>query len=290
MTACPDGALVYPHLAQHFVNGLAIAVQQFHLQDQPTPIPVESTKHAGLYRSAVALTLGQDYPAKVAQELGAIAQSYLSEQCQLECEVTTDISGWITLQTSLATQWACLTQIANVAPIFVQPPQHSGQPAIAPELVFELQYAHARCCSLLKLAQPMELDKHKLSAQWLNAYASAYPAAFEPALWAGLLTFPTHLLDSKRLFPTLPPAYQATCAMQTTTVVPFPITHKRLHDLGQTWGQLFQKFYSDSRLFGLSLPADLDLLTLRFTLFQALKNVLDFTLTKIYHRPAPEIL
>ena len=299
--------LIYPSLAQCFVNSLAIAIQTLGLHpiDESSPIHIEATPYIGRYRSAIALTLAPTAKAQLATTLGAIAQSHLDRtlnptRASQACRVTPQTTGWIEMQCSLGLQLKVINYLtANPSTISPQPLTLFPSNQLSPELIFELEYAHARCSSQLRRAQSIAPTQDRLLPQaitpWLTDYFKLHPIqdSIEQQLWLHLLNFPSELQPKKQLIANLnPPAttLQTHQALLTYTLMASPLPRKQLRALSQAWVTLFQKFYSQSRLFEITEPDNKNLLALRISLFSGLRTVLHFMLTELLHHAAPQIL
>lgn len=294
--------LTYPSLAQHFVNSLAIAVQTLELQPKCEPwlIQVEPTPKIGGYRSAIALTLPPQDKATLAAEIGAIAQTHLNAIPSQSNEypdflLTPQRTGWIELQCSLNSQLAVIQHIAN-QPCRLFPPPEPLADTLSQDLIFELQYAHARCASQLRLAEsvykPENLVLPKAIAPWLQDYFKLSPVetSIEYQLWLSLLNFPIELQEQHKLIANLDYLRGNYPSLSANTLIQYPLPRTWIQKLGQSWVRLFQKFYSSCRLLEISQPEYQNLRILRFTLFSGLKTVLKFILTELSLNLAPQFL
>lgn len=299
--------LIYPSLAQCFANSLAIAVQTlgFAPSHENLPIHIEAAPNVGGYRSAIALTFSPPDKAKLARELGAIAQTYLdatvhNSSSQQAFILTSQSNGWLSLQCSLELQLTFINHIANHSS------RLSPRPVTAPlsnslnnDTLFELQYAHARCSSQLRLAKshftPDPLPEADAIASWLSTYFTLdhSKSLIERELWLRLLNFPNELHPQKKLmsnvqdFPSLP---HPNPALLITPRVELPIPSKRILSLSQDWVSLFQKFYSHCRLVEILQSEQRHLLALRLSLFAGLKAIFNFILTDLVGISAPQFL
>ncbi|MEM9136925.1 MAG: hypothetical protein AAGB01_06215 [Cyanobacteria bacterium P01_F01_bin.42] len=288
----PDGQvyqMLYPALAQHFADALARAVQASDGRDTGidnlSSVPVEPTRVRGLYRSAIAL-LGSERSRELAQRLSNLAQTSLRGSFGDDLRVSAQDSGWIELRASTAAQFACINSLAIASPV---PVDLNFQPwGFEPEFVFELQYAHARCCSLTRRAAAELLSVESVSASWIDAYFTACQSAVEQALWSSLLNFSSELTATRRINPCI--QHSHTEPAEYLALVKGQTSKKRLHQLGLTWVRLFQRLYDSSQIFSLTLPQQQPLLALRLMLFYALRNLLEFLLTELYCASAPQIL
>lgn len=277
--------LSYPALSQHLANGLAAAARTLDLLDDGTPVSIEPTKTRGLYRSAIALSLSPRHARDLAERLGSLAYSSLSECCLNQIQIRPQDSGWIEFQISTALQLACINDVAEKRPE-ISPLVPKGWGAtLGPASIFELQYAHARCCSLLKQSQPKSTGQGDLTAPWIDAYFDSHPNSVEQSLWISLLNFPTQLLGGRQIVPS---AHGPDSFLRCQIFIDPSYLAKHLHRLGDFWAQIFQHFHGSAQL--LCLPEYQPLFSLKRMLYRALKNLIGCLLSQFYRHVAPQIL
>jgi hypothetical protein len=148
--------------------------------------------------------------------------------------------------------------------------------------VFSLQYAHARCCSLLRLAaETLEISiAREISIPWLNAAPQlhfVYPS--EMALTRLILQFPHGLGLQKQIlgFPGCPfPGVRSE--------IPESVSAQQLQTISET----FLQFYQACRLWGTVSPPELRLA--RWGLVQLTQSILQFSLQQWLNHAAPQHL
>jgi hypothetical protein len=161
--------------------------------------------------------------------------------------------------------------------------------------LFELQYAHARCCSLLRLGHQAQLiqladtDSFNLilpnPVPWLALLSdSPLRTQSEHQLLLALLNFPQSLGSSAiygRLQGTEPADQSG-----HQTLVQWPLSDRTLqrHPI---WSQIFQQFYSDCRVLAAIHPKTLELAQAQLASLAILKNRLEFWLITLLRVDAP---
>jgi hypothetical protein len=118
-----------------------------------------------LYRSAIALKLAPLWQLPVLDIAHQLVASFLTinqdttGQICLDFSIEVLSSGWIEFRLS---DWGLATWLQHgiyaFAPLAPQPPLIKGE-YVSPDKFFPVQYAHARCCSLLRLAHTQGLIK-----------------------------------------------------------------------------------------------------------------------------------
>jgi hypothetical protein len=115
-----------------------------------------------LYRSAIALKLAPLWQLPVLDIAHQLVASFLTinqdttGQICLDFSVEVLSSGWIEFQLS---DWGLATWLQHSTHAFHHDaPQPWGE-CVSPDKFFPVQYAHARCCSLLRLAHTQGLIK-----------------------------------------------------------------------------------------------------------------------------------
>ena len=115
-----------------------------------------------LYRSAIALKLAPLWQLPVLDIAHQLVASFLTinqdttGQICLDFSIEVLSSGWIEFQLS---DWGLATWLQHSTHAFHHDaPQPWGE-CVSPDKIFPVQYAHARCCSLLRLAHTQGLIK-----------------------------------------------------------------------------------------------------------------------------------
>jgi DALR anticodon binding domain len=159
-------------------------------------------------------------------------------------------------------------------------------------ILFDLQYAHARCCSLLRLAQQekfLKLDDAGIPcghAIWQAATGELLlQTKSERALLRMLMEFPQSLSPQKFIY-----GCRLSRWPSSETRLEWSLPPKHLTQQAMLWSQLFFDFYRECRLFGevqQSLP---ELARARFALIAIVKKVLAFLLEEMLRVKAPRSL
>jgi DALR anticodon binding domain len=159
--------------------------------------------------------------------------------------------------------------------------------------LFELQYAHARCCSLLRLGHQAGLiqlteDTHFFNLTspnpipWLTAQGELrLQTESEQNLLRSLMQFPQSLCSFSAIYGRV-----HSPAPGCQTFVCWPLDH-RIIQRHQRWSQLFQSFYRDCRVLGAVQTKTSELAQARLASLLLLKNVLGFWLNSVMQIDAP---
>jgi hypothetical protein len=159
-------------------------------------------------------------------------------------------------------------------------------------VLFGLQHAHARCCSLLNLgAQEKFLPLNDLEHYFRGCGTSLWQTdsgelrlqtKAEQALLLVLLQFPQSLSPQKVVYGCCSPTVSG---LETRVIWPLPSAHLRKQAIA--WTQLFSDFHRDCRLFGTLQQNTPQVALARFALIYIVKNVLRFLLEEILQVTAP---
>ncbi|MCM1981506.1 hypothetical protein [Lyngbya confervoides] len=286
--------LWYPSPVPMLLAGLAIAAQEVNVQGDRSAVNLVLEPHPhtwGIYRTPLALQLPQVDPAVLLVAFQSWIQAQIPDQAaQIQSRVDR-ASGWIDIRVADVLQEFCLNQALQHPPRLQHLTLASTLPAgrslkADPFWGFEWAYAHARCCSLLRLAQDHELFHRWSRSVCFPPAMRAQPDCAEGQILRSLCSFPlqfqrTYCASQLRLVP-------STAFWQQPLVLPWPISRARA--LSQTWLRLFQQFYGQCRLFGLSERETEDWLDCRITLLHLLQQVLRVILVDLQQQQAPEIL
>jgi hypothetical protein len=161
--------------------------------------------------------------------------------------------------------------------------------------LFELQYAHARCCSLLRLGHQAQLiqlaDTHAFNltvpnpVPWLALLSESHlQIQSERQLLLALLNFPQSLGAGAiygRLHGT-----ESEDQSGYQTLVQWPLSDRTLQR-HRRWSQIFQQFYRDCRVLDAIHPKTPELAQAQLASLTILKNVLEFWLITLLQVDAP---
>ncbi len=277
----------YPSLKQQLADLLmdAIGSRSDSLPLQSIPLQVDPQAPMGIFLSPIALQLSGQQPA------GEWAQSLLTKIPKpQELRLWAKPSGWIYGQFSEVAIATWLQQLTEQCPRLSEQAVVELDSSLSDPDLFPVQYAHARCCSLLRLAQRermIDLQTETLS----STYAIATPITWctidnnlclqhpaEQRLIQKLLEFPGLLQTSKQVW-----RRESTSGVS----LPGPLEHRQLVRKAQEWGEDFQEFYRDCRIFGEVRQQSIALSQTRLGLVSATQRVLSFLLQDLLHLIAP---
>ncbi|MBW4550025.1 MAG: hypothetical protein KME35_02780 [Aphanocapsa sp. GSE-SYN-MK-11-07L] len=275
-------------LLQEFADRLAAGIANLGLSAQPpiaVPIQPMPLSTGWGYASAVALQLASqsDYSAvELAQQIIGSADYGVQASGWIDCRLTeAAIADWLQKVSQRPPQ--LLTSQPLVAN---ENPGLSN--ALSPELIFKLQYAHARCCSLLRLAdrdqllqlsEPNPLNSPRLwqivapaAMPWLTSSGHlrlVHPQ--EKLLLQQLLEFPGWLAGSVR-YSSIAASYN-----QTVILIPWPPAPKAVERQIQLLCDRFEGFYRHCRIWG-EVKENSELAIARLGLVAATHAVIQFWL------------
>jgi arginyl-tRNA synthetase len=297
----------YPSLKQRLANLLMDAALSIPVSLQSIPLQTEAKAPVGTFISPVALQLaGRRSAMDVAQFLLSTVPATQGLKLWVEapgwiygqfCEEAKAVSAAPPLETDRsATLATWLQQLTQQNPHLQFPDPLLERTLLDDSLsdphLFPVQYAHARCCSLLHLAQRERFIDLQPRAQELNAILTPTPwyteqkqlrlqHPAEQTLIRQLLEFPGALQTPK----------QAWRSEQSFEVpLPWPLDRQRLVRYTQSWGEDFMRFYRDCRIFGEVSQQNLPLSQARLGLVLATQRVLAFLLQDLLRLVAPKEL
>ncbi|MGB8698681.1 MAG: DALR anticodon-binding domain-containing protein [Thermosynechococcaceae cyanobacterium] len=161
--------------------------------------------------------------------------------------------------------------------------------------LFQAQYAHARSCSLLRLAQQerlirlSEADSPRANWIWPHPVPWQTPAGHlyaqteaEQQLLNALMQFPQSLSAQKTLY-----GHPHAPLSQPCTQLTRPLSETTLQRQAQHWSALFLSLYSQCRMFGDTAP---ELAQSRLALVFLTRRILAFILQTLLQMEAPTAL
>ena len=255
-----------------------------------TPLPLKLIR-SGRGDSAAnvidaAQAIGADLIAQLNQPLQQNQQTWSAPQYSMHS------NGWLCAQFSVEALAHWLQTLLSIQP-FLQAPAQSvltkASGYSTDPLQFELQYAHARCCSLLRLGEQAqlirleEIDGYLHLTQpdplpWNSSQGLRLPTSAERQLVSALMEFPTSLSKPIRYAMSHHP-------IGTQTWVTWPL-EDRIFQRHVQWSQLFESFYRECRIIGIQADSR-ELAQTRLGLVLLLKNVLKFWLQSALNLEAP---
>ncbi len=295
----------YSSLTQWLADRLAVAISALApMQNVPLdfiPLPLFTPSiYFGTFASPVLLKLSRGEGVS-AQHLGTrILQTFVhqSEPEEFNPKLWINPEGWLYagfdtnhlakfLQNLITAEPTLLASVLTKEALEIRSPIISSDPVF-----FELQYAHARCSSLLRLGhQEKFLPPKDLEHYFTGCGTSLWQTdggelrlktKAEQALLSALLQFPQSLSPQKVAYGCCAPTVSGA---ETRVMWPLPQAHLRKQAV--FWGQLFSNFYSDCRLFGEIQTREPQIASARFALVLIVKKVLAFFLEDILQMTAP---
>jgi arginyl-tRNA synthetase len=297
---CLDSAFMlihYPSLKQRFANLLMDAVML--ISDLPChraaaekkvaqgsiPLQLDARSPLGTFTSAIALQLAgrQHPPMEIAEHLLSLVRP------SSDLKLWVKPPGWIYGQFSTGAIALLLQQLTEQSP-HLQPAQPiTLDQSLRDPVLFPAQYAHARCCSLLCLAQREGLIDLEFNSQepsftlpasipWYTEQKQLrlqHPS--EHKLIEQLLEFPGLLNNPKQMQPT----------QAIAVAIPWPLDHQKLIQQTQAWGKSLLQFYRDCRILGTISQATPELSQARLGLVSITQRALAFLLQDLLHVIAP---
>lgn len=195
----PLPSVTYPSLKQLLLSRLQAALALYVTDDsalkkqQDRRIPLHRAKNDNrvLYVSGIALQLSGDRNIPALEIATALSS-------KLVVDITVEVvpPGWIHLEVTepkLAAWLQYLVQGEQMSPHLLVPPSSVLESSdrrkpplrLSASRLFAVQYAHARCCSLMQLAQHENLITHPIP--WLNDHKLRFCHPAERALIAQLV-------------------------------------------------------------------------------------------------------
>ncbi len=275
-----------PSLKQRLANLLMDAAQSI-ASIESIPLQIETRATMGTFVSPIALQLaGQQSSMKVAKTmLSAIPPTQ-------GLKLWVKDPGWIygQFETEVITTW--LQQLTVHNPRLQPPSQTVLDDSFSDPLLFPVQYAHARCCSLLRLAQRERLIALHPQDQGFDVLSTPIPWCTEQhqlrlqhpteqAIIQKLLEFPHGLQSPKQVW----------CSTDLSSVMlPWPIEHHQRVRYAQNWAEVFLQSYRECRIFGSVSQTNQPLSQARLGLVAATQRVLNFLLQDMLNLLAPREL
>jgi hypothetical protein len=306
----PIVVIQYPSLGQWLADWLAGAIATLDpakITEGGIPLPLfsQSAHQFGTFASPLLLQLSSRAPKSISQILGAeILQQWASqpEAIGFSPKLWIHPNGWLYAHfgTEDLSQWLQRLALATPTVLLNQAKEPKAiDPSISHEpVLFALQYAHARCCSLLRLAQQEGLleygdrfapgvctnpFEHRSAALWQTDAGKLYlKTPSEQAILQALMAFPQSLSPQKVIYG-CPQSIDSGNETRLEWSLPYPHLHKQ----AEIWGALFSHFYRDCRLFGAVQTNEPKLTQPRFALVYITKKVLAFLLEDIFQVNAP---
>ncbi len=273
--------------AQTWIQLPALVLDSNHLGRVATPLPLQLATRSPTRPIASAEEVGQ----ALIEQLNQLPSSWLAPRYWMHprgwlyAEFSSDsLAQW--LQALLAHAPRLEIRDSSTAPSILVKGISSN-----PDL-FELQYAHARCCSLLHLGHQARLiqlaDQHSFSLTlpnpipWLTTQGELrFQTESEQKLLRSLMQFPQSLCVSKTVYGRLH-SPEPGCQ----TVVPWPLNNRTIQR-HRTWSQLFESFYRECGVLGTAQTKKPELAQARFASLILLKNLLKFWLNSVLQIDAP---
>jgi DALR anticodon binding domain len=292
----------YPSLVQWLADQLAradlenMAIAQADIL--PLPLFSQSEHQFGTFASPLPLQWSKRGENSDAQAIGnAIIQALTSQTPNLEFfpKLSMHPNGWLYASFGAEDLAKWLQTLIGATPELRLPAQaeKSSQEIdskISCEpVLFNLQYSHARCCSLLRLARQEKFLRLDDTGNPYDSLGWQTPTGelllqtkSEQALLRILMQFPQSLSPQKMIygcrFSGLPGAQ---------TRLEWSLPQKHLYKQAILWSQLFGDFYGECRLFGDIQQTSPALAHARFALVAIVKKVLAFVLEDMLRTKAP---
>jgi DALR anticodon binding domain len=303
------GVIHYASPTQWLSDQLATAVYELgYTPAQPwTQLPalVLNLNHLGIFATPLPLQLATRSPASPNTSAEAVGYAlieqlnYLPQSSWTAPRYWMHPQGWLYAEFSSESLAQWLQTLLTLTPhLEIQDLSSSTVPGIlSPGIssdpgLFDLQYAHARCCSLLRLGSQVGLiqlaDMHSFNLMspnpvpWLTRQGELWlQTESEQNLLQSLMQFPQSLCASSAIYGRL---HSPAPGCQTS--VSWPLD-PRIVQRHQRWSQLFQSFYRDCGVLGAVQTKTLELAQVRFACLLLFKNVLGFWLNSVLQIDAP---
>jgi arginyl-tRNA synthetase len=275
MEQCPEVTVKYFLLLK-----LQGAIAQ---QDTLAQIPLNRSKDSArvLYLSAIALKLAktrQQTPQAIAAEF----VETLKPLCEPDFAVKVAPAGMIELELTDAGLAVWLQRLAQI-PLPVPESRRLSPVALADQL-FPIQYSHARCCSLLRMA-----DRDRLISIAQPDVATA------PQIWSLAAPNPIPWLNSSQQLRLVHPGDRALISQLITVLDNLspvfrnctqekPVNYLKI---ANNLSQAFQTFYSQCRIWGEVKTETPKLAQARLGLVLATQSLLRFILEELLSVVAP---
>jgi hypothetical protein len=290
---------------RHFAIAPPIPLSSRQNQWVPLPLFTVDTQKFGTFTSPFPLKLasqGKRSQTVVAspQEIGTALIAQMSQQTEnpwLAPNLSLHPEGWFYAHFSALELSKWLQSLLVVTPV-----QTDAEPLLissgvsSDPVIFQLQYAHARCCSLLRLAQQEHLihfsDRDIPLAQWTAPVIWQTPTGelqfqtlAEHQLLLALIQFPQSLSPNKIMY-----GYPQAALLGHQTQLEWPPSEPYLRRQTQQWSHVFLNFYGQCRILGDVQQATPELSTARLALVFILRKILAFVLEATLQVEAPVTL
>jgi hypothetical protein len=300
--------LNYPSLTQTLANRIGLGLQKLQLQQGQKPrlgsqplqfrllpdaaLPAE-LQHPGqrCLATAIALQLARqvDVPAPtLAQDLAQTITDL--DTVAPPISLVANDQGWLYAmvpETSLAIWLSQLYTHLNHTPLTLEYPTRLPNPALGQQLQFSLHYAHARCCSLLRLGNQAQLVEPTIP--WLNPGQRLWlQHPSEQALLDLLLQFPASL-SLNRQYWGLKTADLA-IFLANYHLLSWAASSQQLLAVCRDWAVGFEQFYRHCQIFSEVKTLQPDLARSRLGLVTILRAVLCFLIETVLGEKARQEL
>jgi hypothetical protein len=296
--------LNYPSLTQTLANRIGLGLQKLQqrqgILSQPlqlrllpdTTLPT-ALQHPGqrCFATAIALQLAQQVGMPAPTLAESLAQTINNlDTVALPISVATNAQGWLYAmvpETSLAIWLSQLYVHISHTPLTLECPTRLPKPVLGQQLQFSLHYAHARCCSLLRLGNQAQLIEPTIS--WLNPGQRQWMQhPSEQALLDLLLQFPASLSLNRQYW-----------GLETADAAIFPANvhllnwaapSQQLLAVCRDWAVGFEQFYRHCQIFSEVKTLQPDLARSRLGLVTILRAVLCFLIETVLGEKARQAL
>jgi hypothetical protein len=280
----------FPSLQNHWIPLplFTVAPQRFGTLASPFPLKLASQWK----RSQTVVTSPQ--------EIGTALIAQISQQTEsfwLTPSLSLHPQGWLYAHFSALELSKWLQSLLLATPFQPDVEPLTISPGISSDpVIFQLQYAHARCCSLLRLAQQEnlisltngdnQLAQLKSPVIWQTLTGELqFQTLAEHQLLLALMQFPQSLSPHKIMY-----GYSQTALPGHQTWIEWPPPEPYLRRQSQQWSHLFLNFYRQCRIFGDVQQVTPELATARLALIFILRRVLAFSLETALQVEAPVTL
>lgn len=277
--------LRYPSLAQDFANQIAEQFTQVFYSkggdELGLPIPMRvlaadsqvwGQGNRFILASAWALRHRQPLP------LGLSLPIFSRDGWLYQPLTDTILVGWLTQLLQVSPQLNLLDPFGQIAP-------PAWLPVVEPQLKFGLQYIHARCSSLVRLAQ-REGFLTFVELAWLTPdqrLILSTPA--EENLLLLLLRLPLVLSGTSDL--RVPPKTDLKTDLDGAYPLAWPPNQKTFTAYLQAWSWGFDQFYRDCQIWGEVKKQQPQLAQARFGLLMIIQTLMRFLLVELLEEEAP---
>jgi hypothetical protein len=290
---------------RHFAIAPPIPPSSRQNQWVPLPLFTVDTQKFGTLASPFPLKLASQWKRSQTvvaspQEIGTALIAQMSQQTEnpwLVPNLSLHSEGWLYAHFS-ALELSKWLQSLLFAPSF----QTETDPLLisfgvsSDPVIFQLQYAHARCCSLLRLAQqerPIHFSDRDIQlTQWTAPVIWQTPTGelqfqtlAEHQLLLALIQFPRSLSPNKIMY-----GYPQAALPGHQTQLEWPPSEPYLRRQAQQWSHIFLNFYGQCKIFGDVQQVTPELATARLALVFILRRVLAFVLEAALQVEAPVTL